>query len=254
MSNENDIKKYWDNSNIESMYDKNLMEIETQAILELLNSNDKVVDIGCGEGEGTVKYFEKVKEIVGVDYSETRLNLLKEKNPLIKTILMDMKTISLDKLGGTKFTKVITQRSLINLESFNAQKNVIKAIYNLLEDDGVYFMLEGFNEGVNMVNNLRMEFNLPSIEVKWHNCFFNENELMDFLSPYFKIEHVRDFSIYFFLTRVINAILQYPLTPRWDDELNNIAKKMEIMYKNQFIKGISRLKLLVLRKCKEKGN
>ncbi len=243
-----EVKKYWDDSNAESMYDKNLVEIESDAILEHLKESDRVIDIGCGEGESTIKYLKKVKELIALDYSMTRLEKLKDKNDQIITLQMDMRELSFDTIKK-KFTKAITQRSLINLNNFDEQKAVIKGIHSILVDDGKYIMLEGFTEGVETINKIRSYFKLQAIEVKWHNLFLNKKELLEHIRPYFRLEYTRDFSLYFFITRVFNAILKSPEIPNWNDPVNNLAKTMEISYKNDFIRGISRLELLVFKKC-----
>jgi SAM-dependent methyltransferase len=243
------IKQYWDNDTTESMYDKNLLEIEIQAIFDQLEKTDRVFDIGCGEGEGTTKYSEKVKELIALDYSINRLGKLRAKNDKICTIRMDMRDISL-KTIGRQFDKIITQRALINLSNFEEQKQVIKNIHTLIVDGGKYLMIEGFNDGTDQINQLRTRFNLPPIQVKWHNCFLNKTELLEFISPYFTVEYNRDFSTYFFITRVFNAILKYPEVPQWNDNVNNLAREMEIAFKNQFIRGLSRLEFIVLRKNK----
>ncbi|MBI1820251.1 MAG: class I SAM-dependent methyltransferase [Nitrospirae bacterium] len=242
-----EIRKYWENPSTESMYDKNLLEIEINSILELLNENDRVVDLGCGEGEGTVKYHEKVKRLIAVDFSISRLEKLRQKNSNIKSFQMDIRDISCERFHE-RFTKVITQRSLINLESFEEQKEVIKRIHSLLEDEGKYIMLEGFVGGTGKTNEIRKDFNLSSIEIKWHNLFFEKDELLEYTSKYFDLELSRDFSLYFFITRVFNAIINYPEIPKWDNAVNVLAKEMENKYKNSFIKGVSRLELLVFRK------
>jgi len=232
------------------MYDKNLLDIETQAILEHLSAKDNVLDIGCGEGEGTIKYFEKVNHLIALDYSLTRLEKLKEKNNRIKTIHMDMKEL-LPEHFDIKFDRIITQRSLINLKGFQEQKTVIEKIHDILKEDGKYIMLEGFCDGSEQMNMVRRDFEIPEIKVKWHNCFFNKEELLDNISPFFTLEYSRDFSLYFFITRVFNAILRHPEIPAWNDNINNLARKMELTYKNRFIKGISRLELLVFKKNQE---
>lgn len=244
---EDRIRDYWNDSAVESMYDKNLVDIEAEAILNYLGGSDHVMDIGCGEGESTVRYAEKVKELVAVDYSDVRLEKLKQRNPGIRTIQADMRQLKSAGIG-IRVTKAITQRSLINLESFDEQANVIRDIHSMLAHDGYYLMLEGFSEGSEAINWARTEFGLPRIEVKWHNCFFRKSQLVEFIAPYFEIEAERDFSMYFFLTRVFNAILRHPEQPRWDDPVNRLAKAMEIKFKNELIKGISRLELMVLKK------
>ena len=239
-----EVKKYWDSKETQSMVDKDLIEIETNAILGQLEAQDRVLDVGCGEGESTVRYFEKVGELTAIDYSETRIEKLKESNDKISTILMDMRELRPDKFKS-KFDKVITQRSLINLKDFNEQIGVIKRIHSLLNKNGKYIMLEGFNEGVEEVNRIRNDFGLKSIPVRWHNRFFNKRELLDSISSIFKLEYERDFSLYFFLTRVFKSTLIYPEEPKYHDDFNRLAKEMEIAYRNEFIRGVSRLELLV---------
>lgn len=229
------------------MYDKNLVEIETEAILGYLRKGDEVIDIGCGEGEGTVRYFKKVEELVALDFSETRIERLRVRDARIKTILMDMRDISFGAIGR-KFNTAITQRALINLENFSDQKKTILGIHSILEDGGRYIMLEGFNDGSKEINRVRSDFHLPKIDVRWYNHFLSKKELLKFISPYFELMDTRDFSLYFFITRAFNAILKYPRIPKWDSAVNNLAREMEIKYGNQFIRGVSRLELLVFRK------
>lgn len=247
MKTNDPIKQYWDNENTESMYDKNLLELEIDAILEHLEATDKIIDIGCGEGEGTVRYYEKVKEIVALDFSATRLKNLKSRNSNISAIKIDMRNISPEELG-TDYDKVITQRSLINLKDFDEQKNVIKNIHLLLKNNGKYIMLEGLIDGVENINKIRTDFNLQPINIKWHNCFFQRDKLLEFINDYFELEYKRDFSIYFFMTRVFNAILKYPEIPRWDDTINNLAARIDKKYKGSFINDLSRLELWILKK------
>jgi cyclopropane fatty-acyl-phospholipid synthase-like methyltransferase len=242
-----EVKKYWDNDQTESMYDKNIVEIEMEAILEQLSNEDNILDIGCGEGENTIEYFKKVKTLIALDYSLTRLEKLKAKNTRIITIQMDMRNISKEQFPE-KFDKIITQRSLINLKNFEEQKMVIINIHSLLKDNGKYLMLEGFHDGSEKINKVRKDFGLPSIDIKWHNCFFRKKELLDAIYPYFTLEYNRDFSMYFFISRILNAIVKHPEIPKWNDNINKIAKKMELSYKNQFINSISRLEFLVFRK------
>lgn len=238
-------KDYWDKDSTESMYDKNLLDIEIKSILKQLNKDDIVIDIGCGEGEGTVEYYKKVKKIVGLDFSITRLEKLLSRNADIETIQHDLQMpLELER----KFTIAISQRCLINLKDFKEQSEAIKNIYSVLEDHGRLILLEGFNEGVDNLNKIREDFSIPIAQVKWHNCFFNKKELMEFIEPYFTLEYQRDFSIYSFLTRAFNAILLSPDVPKWHSKFNELARKMENRYENNFLRGLSRLELLVFKK------
>jgi len=247
MNNEDEIKKYWDRETTESMYDKNLLDLEISAIREQLHESDKIIDIGCGEGEGTVKYAEKVRELIALDFSPTRLKKLKARNSRITTVQMDMRKLAPQTLGND-FDKVITQRSLINLKNYEEQKDLIKIIHSLLKKSGTYILLEGFLDGADNINAVRRDFNLPPINVKWHNCFFQRTALLEFIQEYFALESRREFSVYFFMTRVFNAVLKYPEIPQWNDPINNLAARMENKYKSAFLNGLSRLEMWVLKK------
>jgi hypothetical protein len=109
-------------------------------------------------------------------------------------------------------------------------------------------MLEGFIDGTKALNAIRKDFKLPEIPIKWHNCFLHKERTLEYMDKYFTLEYSRDFSLYFFLTRALNAIFQYPRIPKWNSRLNCIAKEMELKYNNQFIKGVSRLELMVFKK------
>ena len=51
--NEKGVLEYWNRDDVESMYDKNLLKLEIQLIKQRLTKNSKILDAGCGEGEGS---------------------------------------------------------------------------------------------------------------------------------------------------------------------------------------------------------
>lgn len=70
----------------------------------ILDENDTVLDLGCGEGSITLKLAKKVKSITGIDSSTKMLELLNEKAKKqninnIHTILEPIEDISYDELG-----------------------------------------------------------------------------------------------------------------------------------------------------------
>jgi len=241
------INEYWNNENAQSMYDKNMLDLEICSIISELNKEDFVLDLGCGEGEGTVEYAKVVKDIVAIDSSETRLKLLSQRNFHLKRINVDMRSLDLvlfDKL----FDVVITQRSLINLPEHSQQIDVIKQIHKVLKNKGKYIMLEGFEEGEQSINDIRVFLGLEPIKQKWHNLFFNQNELINEISDIFELKKELGFNTFYFLTRVINARLKHPDIPKWDDEFNVMAMNLEKSFPNLIGHNFSRLKMLVFEK------
>jgi 2-polyprenyl-3-methyl-5-hydroxy-6-metoxy-1,4-benzoquinol methylase len=50
------LLEYWDRDDVESMYDKHLLNREIELIRQRIPPNTKLLDAGCGEGEGTLVY------------------------------------------------------------------------------------------------------------------------------------------------------------------------------------------------------
>ena len=241
------ILEYWNNENVQSMYDRNLLKLEIASISEHLKTDDVVLDAGCGESETTSRYAPKCKSLIATDFSDTRLRLARKN-------LSGLQNVKLEKVDFTReipfsensFDVVISQRFLINIVDRAVQFQIIRSFFNLLKDRGRLLLLEGFNEGTSNLNTLRRKLGLQEIPAKWHNKFFNTNEFEKAVAEIgFRICTQKDFSLYFLLTRVINAKLKHPEVPAWNDELNNIAADLDGAVNLQ---GLSRLKFYVLEK------
>src|SRR5688572_19882676 len=126
MSTDNDVLNYWNDDNVESMYDKHLLNGEIQLIKSKLTKNVKILDAGCGEGEGTLEYAQIPGSIIhAVDFSDTRLKKAKERLKDCKNIVFK----KVDFLGSYDLDKdydfIISQRFLINIMDFETQLKVI---------------------------------------------------------------------------------------------------------------------------------
>jgi hypothetical protein len=65
-------------------------------------------------------------------------------------------------------------------------------------------MIENFIEGQDNFNRVRASFGLPEISIREHNCLFNRNRLLDFVSNYFEVlEEGNISSTYYLVSRVI---------------------------------------------------
>lgn len=246
--NNNEVLEYWNKNEIESMYDKNLLNIEIELIKSFINPNSKILDAGCGEGEGTLEY-SKIKniEIDAVDFSDTRLlkakNRLKYKNNVKLEKIDFLEPYKLD--GGYDF--IISQRFLINLMEWELQKKVILDLISMLKPGGKLLMLEGSKEGVNELNHIRKLFNLDPLGIKWHNLFL-ENNLIDSLieENNLKLISKKGLGEYFLLTRAIRPYFDKKL--EWDDEFNYMASKSELVDVLRLNDKCSRLILWVIEK------
>lgn len=248
ISNNKKILDYWNKKEVESMYDKHLINAEIKLIKSNIPKSSKILDAGCGEGEGTYEYSNIEGCLIeAVDFSEMRLKKAKKKlkkhhNVTFKKIDF-LSSYSLDK----DFDIIISQRFIINLIEWELQKKVIIDLMNHLKPGGLFLMLEGYKEGVDDLNRFRNLFNLPDIPIKWHNLFLEDDKILNLLSEEgFKLISEYGLGEYFLLTRGIRPYFDTELD--WNVDFNKIASNINLKDMLNFNSRFSRLKLWVLSK------
>ena len=241
--NNKEVLEYWNQEEVESMYDKHLINLEIELIKEKIKNGSKILDAGCGEGEGTIIYSSIPDTIVhAADFSETRLKKAKERlngkhNVIFKQI---------DFLGkynlDNDYDFIISQRFLINLMEWGLQKRVILDLMKMLKPNGVLLMFEGCNDGVNELNDFRSLYGLDSIPVKWHNLFFDNNKLITTMKENnYNLIDEDGLGEYFLLTRGLRPIFDNNVT--WENEFNKISSGQSLKDILKFKSKFSRLKL-----------
>lgn len=205
--------------------------MEMQTISTYISDGLSVLDFGCGNGI-TVNYLldNFNINIVGIDFSTNMIcEAQKYTNELhpesnVPFIVGDETIL---KKFDKKFDIIYTERTLINLDSWEKQKEVIIDLCNLLTDNGRYIMCESSLDGLQKINFLREKLNLEPITPPWHNRYFldkNIAELQNF--AHIQLVEVNNFSsTYYFLSRVLNAALaaQANQMPSYDSPLNKLA-------------------------------
>ena len=117
----------------------------------------------------------------------------------------DIKKISSSSyLKNQKYDLVITERVLINLDTWEEQKKAILDIMDLVEENGKYLMCENIQEGLDNLNEMRSKIDLDPIEKPWHNRYLFQKEL-DMINEVEIIDSVDFSSTYYFFSRIINA-------------------------------------------------
>lgn len=246
--NRDEVLTHWENKNVESMYDKHLLNAEIELIYKRLKQGSKILDAGCGEGEGTLWYCSVPNsDIHAADFSETRLEKARER-------LSDKANVSFRKVdfGGeydldNDFDFIICQRFLINITDWEIQKKILAELMAHLKKGGSLLMLEGCIDGVNRLNEFRNLLGLPDIPVLWHNLFFENSKLVEFMEKQgFKLTGEDGLGPYFLLTRGVRPALQDSLN--WDCEFNKHASSDAVKSMLDFGTDFSRLKLWVFQK------
>jgi hypothetical protein len=108
-------------------------------------------------------------------------------------------------------------------------------------------MLEGSRQGVDSLNDFRAALGLDPIPIKWHNLFFDDVILVDFMKQHrYELTSENGLGAYFLLTRGVRPALDQSLN--WDSEFNRLAASGRIAELLEFAAKFSRLKLWVFQK------
>lgn len=224
----NNIKKHWEEFkdikgkgllglDYHGTYnDIELQHLEMKTITKYVKQDSTVMEIGCGKGYlGLYLALNNECDYFGIDYCEKMIKSAKENKKKVESRIgthvefcradiLKNNFSSEDKTSGYDF--VVTERCLINLKSWEEQKKAINNIYQLLKPNGIYLMLESNTNSLNRLNELRSKFNLDPIKIVWHNKFFDEDKLFEFIKDKFELVTIDKFcSTYFLLTRVLNT-------------------------------------------------
>ncbi|WP_297826712.1 class I SAM-dependent methyltransferase [uncultured Methanobrevibacter sp.] len=113
------IGKDWDKA-APGFYKRTKKDDYNSALFDMLilDKNDTVLDVGCGEGSITVPLSKKVKKVIGIDSSAKMLEYL-EKRAVendadnIETILKPIEEITYEEIGDVDV--VVCSRSLNNI-------------------------------------------------------------------------------------------------------------------------------------------
>jgi ubiquinone/menaquinone biosynthesis C-methylase UbiE len=231
------VRAFWNKSSQlgEAAGTKDLIakKLEIEAIAKYVRDGQRILDIGCGNGVTAIelaRYFEV--DIFGIDYAEEMIkgarNSAKDLN-LKGTVRFEVGDIKDLPEYKSKVDLAYTERALINLPDWETQKQAIRAITNLLVSKGLYVMCENSQDGLDMINELRVLIGLKAVEPPWHNRYFRDIELEQFDFPGIVLETI-DFysSTYYFLSRVVNAWVatQEGKEPSYDSLINQLALQL----------------------------
>ena len=220
-------------------------KFEINVLLSYLTSQDTLLDMGCGNGYSSAFFLNVVKEIIGGDFSSEMVNRAKKEvtGNNIDFMQIDARSFNLNR----KFTKIITQRCLINILNWEEQKQALKNIASHLEKGGMFLMMEGVNDGRENLNKLRIKMGLEKLAGVEYNLDFKLHQTNLFLSDFFELVEFKTFGNYEFLTRVVYPMYISPESPYYGSKFHDIAYEFVMKSEDKFPE-ISKLGLWVLKK------
>lgn len=231
-------KEFWDSRadlGIKAGSNDTVMKyLEMSMINEYVKDGMRILDFGCGNGVTMCDIASRHDvSILGIDFSDAMIDAA-ERNARSAGLLDrlsfscgDQNTI---KELDSRFDLIYTERCIINLSSWEEQKNTIIDLVRLLKDDGRYVMCESSIDGLREINDMRARLDLDEITPPWHNRYLCDSEVEELASDgAVSLVDVRYFSsTYYLLSRVLNAALakEQGVEPSYDAPINKLALRL----------------------------
>ncbi len=233
MPRREEIKEYWKirainegNDPRSTIKDHEFREMEIAIISRYLKPTDVVLDIGCGNGFSTFCYLENVSQIIGVDYIQefidwaNRLYLNDANRNKLRFLQADVLALP---FNNDQFDVVLSERTLINLSTWEDQMKALKNIWRVLKKGGRLILLEVSVQGMAKLDEMREKFGIEEMKKHWHNLYIDENMLQQFLVGKFAIKDIKRFGIYCLISKIVHPLLVAPEIPQYGAKINKIA-------------------------------
>ncbi len=169
---ENKINKNWDEA-APGFYKRTRKDDYQDALFDklILDENDTVLDVGCGEGSITIPIAKKVKKVIGIDSSPKMLEFLEKRaneNNItnIKTILKPIEDITYDEIGDVDV--IVCSRSLNGIIPIDKTLSELNKIANKY----VFITIFG-PENKKIEKDFEKELGIKTEDFPDYNYFFN---------------------------------------------------------------------------------
>ena len=208
-------------------------QIELRAIASYVRDGMRILEVGCGNGIAAIELARSHDVTIrAIDYAAEMIaaaNALRGDQQLRGSVRFEVGDVQSLADFGEKFDLIYTERVLINLPDWPAQKKAIGDIANLLAEGGIYVMCENSQDGLDELNQLRARVDLPAIAAPWHNRYLRDRELEEINCPDLRLASIDYFSsTYYFLSRVVNAsaAARDGIEPEYDAAVNQLALRL----------------------------
>jgi len=213
-----------------TLLDDNLRTLEIETVQNWLSDTDRVLEIFCGNGLSTLEFSTRCESVVGCDLSEKMIasaqRNLAARTPSGTSVKFEQRDVlEIDNAYAPgQFDTVVSVRGLINLPSFEMQKDAILKVHKLLPRGGKFIFVEGYRNGLKKINELREGLSLKPLSEPWYDSYFEEPELSEFLLQHFNVKEERNLDIYFLVSRVLYPYACKPAEPEFSNVCNTVAR------------------------------
>lgn len=220
--NPEDIKQYWTNCATEHGADVHATtpaatakQLEIDALwrhLKDMPAETRVLEAGCGNGINCIELAKRLSSFHfdGFDYVPEMIEAARARKE-DNTYFAVGNILTMNEFIEGEYNVVITDRCIINLDTWEKQKRAIKALTDKVCPGGRLLMIENVVQGRKTQNRLRSFLGLPERPLMPpFNLFLDEEELCGYLVEVGMImTHEEDFSS-------LHDLCLYVLAPEMD--------------------------------------
>ena len=168
---------------------------ERDSVDLLKTEKNLVVDLGCGTGTLTELMYQKGYDMIGVDFSESMLNIATKKKELsgnqILYLLQDMRELDLYSTVGTVYSVCDSVNYILEEEEL---KNVFSLVNNYLFPEGIFIF--DFNTDYKyreVIGDTVIAENREDCSFIWENFYDSEADINEYDLTIFVKEHGEHF-------------------------------------------------------------
>lgn len=232
------VRDYWNDRAWKGLYagsnDPVLKELEMRELSRHIRDGMTLLDAGCGNGLTALYLAERHEvDITGVDFApamidaaRVHLTVHSVAGTLSGTARFEVADIR-ELLDLPQYDVVYTERAIINLPTWEEQRDAIRGLLKRLKPRGRLLLCEASQDGLDRINAMRALLDLPAIEPPPYNRYLRFKELCEGMGGF--MSGLVDFtSTYYFTSRVLNAALARDegRTPDYHDRLNDYAMNL----------------------------
>ena len=137
-------------------------------------------------------------------------------------------------IKNLSFDAITSCRCIINQPSINSQLKIFNAFYERLKPNGSLIIVEQSKEGIDRLNNIRKEFGLKPLKIRWCNLPIEEKSIFPKIEKLFKMKTIKRLGTFYYISRVIHPALVFPDEPKPNTKINELAVKSELVLNKKF--------------------
>jgi ubiquinone/menaquinone biosynthesis C-methylase UbiE len=222
-------------------------ELEYDYVCRYLQSDMRVLEVGCGNGFSTNRFRSLVRHIDAFDYADNMIARARERFGETNNSFIHDNALAPKNLGSD-YDAAICVRVLINLRNLDEQRRALSNIARLVRANGLLILVEGFTEGFAALSDLRRQVDLPPLEPAKINFYSSVNDLMPDLEADFTLEDQFHLGAYDYLTRVMYPLVVGPDNAKHNSVFSERCQELARAFNPDCFAGLSRVRGLILRK------